>query len=187
MRQELTAVLLCVQELEEEYRGPPDLPLPQIVRALSNFNGLRPKGASRKDCAEQLKSDLASYYGYSLLIGTLFEFLFFDVANALYLWRLNWGFLMQLFLPIELVEIKLMEIIDAFDKQRPSSIWTNTLKTRRRDLADVLLNRGVNPDLCFKRRAPFAPRRKAHSGDSPIAMHLPGEGMVPKAHAIVHF
>ncbi|KAH0864354.1 hypothetical protein HID58_081565 [Brassica napus] len=99
------------EELEEEYRGPPDLPLPQsrikeIVRALSNFNGLRPKGASRKDCAEQLKSDLASYYGYSLLIGTLFE----------------------LFLPIELVEIKLMEIIDAFDKQRPSSIWTNTLK-----------------------------------------------------------
>ena len=44
-----------------------------VVRALSNFNGLRPKGASRKDCAEQLKSDLASYYGYSLLIGTLFE------------------------------------------------------------------------------------------------------------------
>ena len=35
---------------------------------------------------------------------------------------------MQLFLPVELMEIKLMEIIDAFDKQRPSSIWTNTLK-----------------------------------------------------------
>ncbi|CAN6896591.1 hypothetical protein Bca52824_076647 [Brassica carinata] len=88
------------EELEEEYRGPPDLPLPQsrikeIVRALSNFNGLRPKGASRKDCAEQLKSDLASYYGYSLFIGTLFE-------------------------------------------------------TRRRDLADVLLNRGVNPDPLSK-------------------------------------
>ncbi|WZY88956.1 hypothetical protein YC2023_045691 [Brassica napus] len=42
-------------------------------------------------------------------------------------------------------------------------------------------------DLCFKRRAPFAPRRKAHSGDSPIAMHLPGEGMVPKACAMVRF
>lgn len=66
-----------------------------VVRALSNFNGLRPKGASRKDCAEQLKSDLASYYGYSLLIMA----------------QLN----------------------------------------------------------------------------SPIAMHLPGEGMVPKAHAMVHF
>ena len=42
-------------------------------------------------------------------------------------------------------------------------------------------------ELCFKRRAPFAPRRKAHSGDSPIAMHLPGEGMVPKACAMVRF
>ncbi|KAH0910277.1 hypothetical protein HID58_033598, partial [Brassica napus] len=118
------------EELEEESRGPPDLPLPQSRikerQALSNFNGLRPKGTSRKDCAEQLKSDLASYYGYSLLIGTLFE----------------------LFPPVEL-----MEILKAFDKQMPSSIWTNTLKvilTRRRDLADALLNRGVNPDPLSK-------------------------------------
>ncbi|WZZ31935.1 hypothetical protein YC2023_015336 [Brassica napus] len=27
-----------------------------------------------------------------------------------------------------------------------------------------------------KRRSPYAPRRKAHSGDSSIAMHIPGEG-----------
>ncbi|KAH0894579.1 hypothetical protein HID58_057008 [Brassica napus] len=119
------------EELEEESRGPPDLPLPQsrikeIVRALTNFNGL---------------------FTLSFL---LFQVPFFDVANALYLWRLNWGFLMQLFLLVELMEIKLMEIIDAFDKQRPSSIWTNTLKTRRRDLTDVLLNRGVNPDPLSK-------------------------------------
>ena len=45
-----------------------------VVRALSNFNVLRPNGASRKECVEQLKSDLASYYGYnSFLIGALFE------------------------------------------------------------------------------------------------------------------
>lgn len=45
-----------------------------VVRALKNFKALRPKEASRKNCVEQLKADLGSYYGYnSFLIGTLVE------------------------------------------------------------------------------------------------------------------
>ena len=52
-----------------------------VVRALSNFSVLRPNGASRKDCVEQLKSDIASYYGYnSFLIGALFEVTLFLVS-----------------------------------------------------------------------------------------------------------
>ena len=66
------------------------------------------------------RRDLCSYYNYN-------EYMM--------------GKLMEMFQVAEMVEV-----LEANEVQRPVTIRTNSLKTRRRDLAQTLINRGVNLD-----------------------------------------
>jgi ribosomal RNA methyltransferase Nop2 len=48
---------------------------------------------------------------------------------------------------LEIFPTEIIEFLQANDDERPMTIRTNTLKTRRRDLAQALIARGVNVDL----------------------------------------
>ena len=92
----------------------------EILHILSNFKTLCEEGKSRSEYLQMLHEDLASQYGYG-------------------------DYLMSKF--IELVPTsQLIEFLDASEAPRPLTIRTNSLKTRRRDLAQTLINRGVNLD-----------------------------------------
>lgn len=68
----------------------------------------------------QLKKDLGVYYGYNRFMIDTFLSLF-TIAEAL-------------------------ELIEANEAPRPMTLRVNTLKTRRKELAAALINRGVNLD-----------------------------------------
>lgn len=124
IKQTETYTLPSGQEVEQETNLPPDIALVQsrikeVMFVLADFKTRRQEGRSRQEYISQLRKDLCTYYSYN-------EFLMEK--------------LMQLF-PLEI-----FEFLEANEAQRPVTIRTNTLKTRRRDLAQALINRGVNLD-----------------------------------------
>ncbi|PPQ64100.1 hypothetical protein CVT24_008917 [Panaeolus cyanescens] len=108
---------------EEKANGGPDVHTVQrrmreCVRVLSKFKKRAEKGRSRAEYVSQVVADIASYYGYNeFLTEKLFQL--FSVTEAI-------------------------EFFEANEVSRPVTIRTNTLRTRRRDLAQALVNRGVN-------------------------------------------
>ncbi|KAH7642220.1 ribosomal rna methyltransferase nop2-like protein [Dermatophagoides farinae] len=104
---------------------PPDISLlkqriSDVLFILSDFKNRRQEEKTRDDYIRVLKQDLCSYYNYNKFLMTKFMNLF------------------------SLDELK--EFLEASEVQRPMVIRVNTLKTRRRDLAQALINRGVNLD-----------------------------------------
>ncbi|NWV91203.1 NOP2 methyltransferase, partial [Machaerirhynchus nigripectus] len=117
------------EEIEKEdilfISEPPDLHvihqrIQGNVEVLQDFVAKREEGRSRQEYLALLRRDMAAYYSYS-------DFL---LAK-----------LMDIF-PLP----ELINFLEANEVPRPVTIRTNTLKTRRRDLAQALINRGVNLD-----------------------------------------
>lgn len=110
---------------DDDFTTAPDLGLIQrrikeVVRILDDFTRLRKTNRSRTDYITQLKKDIKSYYSYNdFMIDTL----------------------LNMFTPAEAIEL-----MEANERPRPVTLRANTLKTRRRELAAALINRGVNLD-----------------------------------------
>lgn len=91
-----------------------------VMLVLGEFSKYRQEGRSRPEYLDLLRKDLCLYYSYN-------EFL---MEKLMDIFPLN----------------ELMEYLEASEVQRPITIRTNSLKTRRRDLAAALISRGVNLD-----------------------------------------
>ncbi len=120
-----TFVLPSGQELEIEANQPPDLQILQsrisdVMAVLQDFSKRREPGRSREEYLDCLRKDLCSYYNYN-------------------------EYMMDKFLQIFPLS-DITEVLEANEVQRPVTARANTLKTRRRDLAQALINRGVNLD-----------------------------------------
>ncbi|XP_046391120.1 25S rRNA (cytosine-C(5))-methyltransferase nop2 [Ischnura elegans] len=92
-----------------------------VIIVLSDFKRLREEGRSRSEYTDLLLKDLCLYYSYN-------EFLMEKLMNLF---------------PLS----ELIEFLEASEVNRPMTIRTNSLKSRRRDLAQALINRGTNLDV----------------------------------------
>ncbi|GMM42351.1 hypothetical protein FOG51_01965 [Hanseniaspora uvarum] len=119
LQEKITDVLLNDEELEEnEDLTTTRTRMLEIVKILENFSTLADPTKSRSQYTDRLLKDIVKYFGYT-------EFL----AEKLF----------QLFSPTEAIEF-----FEANEVSRPVTIRTNTLKSKRRDLAQSLVNKGVN-------------------------------------------
>lgn len=125
MAERETFTLPSGQDVEREALQAPDLQIIQtrvkdVIEVLKDFTSRREEGRSRHEYLECLKRDLCSYYNYNdYMMGKLIET--FNITD-------------------------IVDVLEANEVQRPVTIRTNSLKIRRRDLAQALINRGVNLD-----------------------------------------
>ena len=125
MAERETFTLPSGQDVEREAAQAPDLQIIQtrvreVIEVLKDFSSRREDGRSRHEYIDCLKRDLCSYYNYNeYMMEKLLET--FNISD-------------------------IVDVLEANEVQRPVTIRTNSLKTRRRDLAQALINRGVNLD-----------------------------------------
>ena len=100
--------------------GDASLKIQNIVSILSDFKAKREEGKSRSEYMSELKELCKSYYEYND-----------DICDLIF----------NLFPPNEAIEF-----MEASDSQKVLTIRTNSLKTKRRELAKNLIARGVNLD-----------------------------------------
>lgn len=110
------------KESEDQIKSLQDIQqrIREIIAVLADFSNRRDTEHSRQDYLDLLRRDLCMYYSYN-------------------------DFLMEKFMQLFPLS-ELLEFLEASEIQRPLTIRTNSLKTRRRDLAQSLINRGVNLD-----------------------------------------
>lgn len=96
------------------------LSITNIVRILSDFSNFKEDGKARSDYVQELKELCKVYYEYNE-----------DMLDLVF----------YLFPPSEAIEFMKSNM-----SLKAVSIRTNTIKAKRRELAKVLINRGVNLD-----------------------------------------